>query len=88
MTQYGGGPRSAPVAYGNLPVERVAGDTDLTRGGWRAFANTGQHEQLRQRGTTRVVIVVEDAANDPSPAAHAERFRSIVPSLGATTTMG
>ncbi|WP_182066515.1 isochorismatase family cysteine hydrolase [Curtobacterium sp. ME12] len=109
-TQYGGGPRSAPVAYGNLLVERVDGDTDLTRGGWSAFTGTGLHEQLQARGTTRVVIVgqattfgvestaraaydlgydiviVEDATNDPNPGAHADRFRSIFPALGTTTT--
>lgn len=109
-TQYGGGPRSAPVAYGNLLVDRVEGDTDLTRGGWSAFAGTDLDERLRDRGVTRVIIVgqattfgvestaraaydlgydvviVEDALNDPSPTAHADRFQSVFPALGTSVT--
>lgn len=56
-TQYGGRPRPAPVAYGNLLVERFDGDTNISRGGWSTFAGTDLHEQLVERGITRVIIV-------------------------------
>ncbi len=32
------------------------------------------------------VVLVEDATNDPNAVAHAERFRSVFPSLGITTS--
>lgn len=56
-TGYGGGPRPAPVAYGNLLVERADEDSNVTRGGWSAFAGTGLDEQLRAAGHTQVVVV-------------------------------
>lgn len=56
-TQYGGGPRPAPVAYGSLLPERADDDRNLTRGGWSAFAGTGLDERLRADGVTEVVVV-------------------------------
>lgn len=56
-TQYGGGPRPAPVAYGSLLPERADDDGNLTRGGWSAFAGTGLDERLRADGVTEVVVV-------------------------------
>lgn len=56
-TQYGGGPRPAPEAYDNLLVGRTNADSDLTRGGWSAFAGTDLNERLRADGITEVVIV-------------------------------
>lgn len=56
-TQYGGGPRPAPVAYGSLLLERADDDGNLTRGGWSAFAGTGLDERLRADGVTEVVVV-------------------------------
>ncbi|MBF4605932.1 cysteine hydrolase [Curtobacterium sp. VKM Ac-1393] len=55
-TQYGGGPRPAPVAYGSLLLEPADDDT-LTRGGWSAFAGTDLDERLRAGGVTAVVVV-------------------------------
>lgn len=56
-THHGGGPRTAPVAYGNLLLERVDGDGNLTRGGWSAFADADLDTRLRADGITEVVVV-------------------------------
>ncbi len=56
-TQYGGGPRPAPVAYGSLLLERADGDDNLVRGGWSAFAGTDLDARLRADSITEVVVV-------------------------------